>query len=199
MRPWFLIAPLLFLLGCPTAGPSGDDDDSAAEPTPTPAPERVDQFLDGTSVFTFTNGQQAPAAPVLIHRVLDPADNSLTEDVYQVDEAGDVGHFEVVGVVDAAAGTWTFGFFDGYGNFEGEGTLVGEAWAWDAWSSRSAYVDGPYVGSYVLSDDRIVDGVLEVEKQIFSPDDHAEGTVQERLDLVTQAEWDAALKDLLAR
>jgi hypothetical protein len=191
VRPWL---PLVLLLSaCPSSTPSDDDDSAVEEPTPAP---RVEHWLQGTSQYTSPAGQAAPAQPTLIHRTLDPEESSLLEDVYQRNEAGGVDHFEIVGVVDPLAGTWTFSFFDGYGTFEGEGTLLGEPWAWTSWSSRSEYVDGPYVGSYVLSEDRLTDDGLEADKQIFSPDDHAEGTVAERLLFVSEGDWQAAVDAL---
>lgn len=182
---------VLFLVGC-AAPTSGDDDDSAEEPTPAPTP--VHQHFEGTSVYTAPNGTATPAAGVLIHRVLDPNDGSLIEDVYQQDNVGDWDHFTIEGTIDPAAETYTFSFFDGYGTFEGTGTMdAGEAWAWTAWSTRSEYVDGPYVGSYVLSQDTLDDEGLEATKRIFSPDDHAEGDVLEVLAWTDPEAWQAAV------
>ena len=184
---------LTLLTACPSASTSSDDDDSAAVDE---GPIRVDQYLQGTSQITFGEGQPMPASPVLLHRALDPADNSLVEIIYQPNETGEVDRFEVTGVIDAEASTWTFSFYDGYGTFEGSGTLFGEAWLWDSWESRSEYVDGPYVGSYVLSEDRMTETGLEADKQIWSPDDHHEADIVERLDLITAEEWDTAVEKM---
>jgi hypothetical protein len=137
-----------------------------------------------------------PAAPVLLHRALDPADNSLVEIIYQPDDTGQVDRFEVLGVIDPDASTWTFSFHDGYGTFEGSGTLFGEAWLWDSWESRSEYVDGPYIGSYVVSEDRLTDTGLEADKAIWSPDDHHEADIVERLGFVTAQEWETAVEKM---
>ncbi len=180
---WLLWALLLSGLGagCPT------------EPVPDPpAPQPVHQYLAGTSQYTGPTGQEAPAARVLIHRVLDPTDDTLLEDVHQQASATTWDHYEVNGDIEPDTGAFTLAFFDGYGTFEGVGTLTaGAPWAWTAWESRSEYVDGPYVGSYVLSEDTLDDDGLRAVKQIFSPDDHAEGSVLELLEWTDAAAWQA--------
>lgn len=180
-----LVAPLA---GCPPTDPEPSDDDDATEAPPEP----VHQYLAGTSIYTAPNGTTAPTARVLIHRVLDPNAGSLLEDVYQQSSPTTWDYFELLGTIDADAGEYTFGFFDGYGTFEGTGTFTeGEAWDWTAWDSRSVYVDGPYVGSYVISVDTLDDEGLEANKEVFSPDDHAEGSIQELLAWTDAEAWQA--------
>ncbi len=186
MRLLLLLLSAL-LVACPTVM-TVDDDDSAAEPTPEPA----EQYLGGTSVFTLPNGQETPPARVLIHRTLDPSEGSLVEDVYQQSDPTTWDHYVIEGTIDPDTGEYTFSFFDGYGTFEGTGTMTaGETWAWTAWNSRSVYVDGPYVGSYVLSQDTLDEAGLEANKQVFSPDDHAEGSVYELLEWTEAEAWQA--------
>ncbi len=120
----------------------------------------------------------------------------ITEDVWQLEANDAQSHYLLQGDLDVAAGTYTFAFTDDYGTFEGRGTLEGEPWVWPRWSSRSTYIDGPYVGSYVLSEDQLTASGMRADKQVFSPDDHAEGTIVEVLDTVDAESWQTAVDGL---
>jgi hypothetical protein len=178
---------LLLLFACTAPDDAGDT--AAADTGDSLAP--IVQYLHGAGQYSDTSGTpRGDPSEVLLRRTIDPADGSLEELVVTVDGT-DVETYTLLGTIDPDAGTWTFSFTDAYGTFDGEGTfLAGDTWAWTQWTSTSTYVDGPYAGSYVVSEDTLDDAGLVANKAVYAPDDAAEGTIVETLDLVSQADWD---------
>lgn len=154
---------------------------------------RID-YLIGSSQYYDTSGTpRGPSSETWLRRTLDPAARTLEERVFTRD-AGEVASFTLNGLVDPDAGTWTFSFSDDFGTIEGEGAfLEGETWDWTAWESDSAYIDGDYMGLRITSNDSINETELVAHKSLIDPAGEPMGTVEEVLQRVDAATWDAAV------
>lgn len=174
-----ILSLLIACAGAPDAK-GADDTGGGAGGDPLPDPWTDHYFVESrieAGGFAFDETYWA-------RRDLDPASGTITE-VFVATADGTTTLTEIV--VDAAEGTFTLDINSG--EYTGQGVLVGEAWAWTAWSSRSVAGDG----SYVVSEDAVEDGDIQAEKEGFAADDTPEWTLVERLSAVTEAEHAAGL------
>jgi len=178
------------LAACPSIEPE-------PEPAADPLPDETRWYV-GESAMSFPGVPGTLLEEVLIRRTVSPAGGTLVESVISVDDAGTPVRFEIEGTIEVGETetAWSFGFTDNSGDLEGVGTLQGDAWAWDSWSSRTEYVTGAYVGSYVESDDERTDEGIVANKRVYSPDDHYEALIVETLDRVDEATWTGRADEL---
>jgi hypothetical protein len=175
--------------GSADGGADGGAGDGGTEDT-TP---RIDYLIGSSQYFDTSGAPRGPSSETWLRRTLDPAARTLEERVYTRD-AGEVASFTLNGFVDPDAGAWTFSFSDDFGTIEGTGTfLEGEVWDWTAWQSQSEYVDGEYLGFRILSNDSITETELVAHKSLIDPAGDPMGTVEEVLQRVDAATWDAAV------
>jgi hypothetical protein len=181
------IAPLLFSLLCACTAPA---DDKQADDTGQPADTGA--ALEAWAEFYWVEGHIEAGGFAFdesywARRDVDPGAGTITE-VFVATADGTTTLTNIL--VDAEAGTFTLDINGG--EYTGEGALVGEAWAWSSWSSRSVAADG----SYVLSEDEMSGGDIHAEKEGFSVDDAPEWTLVEDLSAVSEAEHAAGLAEL---
>ena len=188
MRSVILLLALCSACATPSTG-EGDDDDSSTAASFF----QETRWYIGESQTSLPNGTElGPPSPVVLKRTLDEEAGTIQELIAQLDENGDVSEFDITQAVDLEAGTFSGSFADDYGTFDVLGTLEGDAWAWDAWGSRSTYEDGPHVGSYVLSADTRTDDEIHAVKDAWSPDDDHEVHIDEVLGRVDESEYEEA-------
>jgi hypothetical protein len=167
------------------------------DPSDDPLPDETRWYI-GVSETSFPGVPGGLEEEVLIRRTVSPEHGTLVESVISEGGTSTPARFEIEGTVTVgeSESSWTFGFSDASGDFEGEGTLHGEAWAWDSWESTTTYVTGPYVGSYVESEDERTDDGIVASKRVYSPEDHFEASIDEVLERVDEAAWDARAEEL---
>jgi hypothetical protein len=174
--PLLPVSFVLTLLGCAPTTVAADDDDS------TPEPVREVAYYLGTQTLTFTGGGDPVTEEVLLRRVVDEAQGWVDEAVARAE--GEPLHIRQ----DVEGDAFTFEFDDAWGTFSGHGEYTeGDPWHWTRWWSDSEYIDGPYVGSSVHSEDERRDDGHHADKVVRSPEGAEEATISEDLALVTEA------------
>ena len=167
---------LLGLAGLAACGDKGDDSGETALPDPWTEFYAVESDIDAGG-FSFQERYWA-------RRSVDPAASTIDEEFIA---AADGTLTTTVLTVDAAAGTFSLVINDG--EYTGEGTLYGEAWAWTSWESRSTATDG----TYVLSEDAVTSTGIEASKVGYSTADEPEWTLTEVLTTISEADWQAGV------
>ena len=178
------------LVGCPSEPPP--------DPSPDPLPEAEVRWYLGPSELTFAGGSPVLESEYLLRRSVDPEAGSIREQVVTGSSAAGWMSYEIVYTVtvEDAESDYTLEYTDDYGDWEGEGTLTGAPWSWDAWEGRSEYVTGPYAGSYVLTEVTRTPTEFLAESQVWSPDDHFEADIVESLERVDEQDWEDRLAEL---
>jgi hypothetical protein len=161
-----------------TDGTGGTDGTDGTDGDDTELPEAWSEhyFAETTIVaggFSFdetywVRRQLDPAAALITEELVATADGTLTVTVL---------------VVDAASNTFTLEINDG--QYTGTGELVGEPWAWTAWSSLSTDEHGHTVESV----DTVTETGIRTEKTGRTPEGELEWTLSETLTTTDEATW----------
>lgn len=178
-----------------TGTSTGDADSSSS--TGMPSDGHVDYFI-GTSANFLADGTPTATDRILARRQLDPAGSQIFETLYLVAPDDTWQRFDLVQEVDVVADTFAAQFETEFGTIEVAGEYTsGDDWAWDAWRSTSTYVDGLSEGWVVTSEDLVVpEGGHRADKQVLDPNGQVMFIIEERLDAVDSAAYDAAVAEL---
>jgi hypothetical protein len=198
----------LSLLGCSGNGESAPKNpdpnkaadaqsaDATSETGDTRAPVHQDTFFVGTSEYVLPSGTTMAGPDTLVRRTVDEANSTILEDVSNV-RPGSLDppeRYVVTFAVTGSAFTMTANRVSpdpASEVFTGSGSLVGEPWAWTAWTSHTVLEDG----STVDSSDTLGDSVLVVEKHYYNENGILVVTIHETLPIVSQDVYEAAMDE----
>lgn len=149
-------------------------------------------YYEGTSQYTLPDGRTVPGGAVLVKRTQDERASTIVEQVVSGATRTRPATEYVVNVrVNGAKFTMT----EAGGAFDGDGTLQGPAWNWNAWTSLSKLKDG----SRVESIDSSTATTLIVHKRVMGADGSDQVRTNESYKVIDEARFIARRKELLGQ
>ena len=173
----------LFLTAAAALG-AGSPAAQKGKPVPAAPPKSAAEVTCyyGPSESFLPGGQKVGVTSVLLKRTLEPAKNTITEQVVTIDPRPDVLAREYVLTMQVSGARFTL--TDSHKTVSGAGQLVGEAWKWQAWRSKAKLPDGGTLETAFA----VVPQGLRVIKKFFGADGHLRLTYNEMLKPVPESE-----------
>ena len=153
------------------------------------------QCYEGTAVGQSLGGVTAFTWPVLLRREVDPLTSQITERILQL--SYELEDSQIVLAVDAASSTFTLAESTFPNLASVEGTLQGEPWRWNNWSSQSVIAGAFPI--HVQSVDNRTESTVSAEKTVTDPAGNTILTISEALIAFPCLEFDQRIEALSAQ
>jgi hypothetical protein len=187
LRLFALLAASLALPGCAHKPECVADSQADC----VPGAQATTTFYKGAVTVHLADGRSFPGAVTYVKRTVEPAKGIITELVIQASsrKGEKPREFVVTMKVNGAHFTMT----ERSQSFSGDGDLVGPAWAWTEWTSRSVMPDGNLVESH----DTLVGTGLQTEKKLKDAQGQVQVTLNEDFAAIAKAAFEKARTDIL--